>query len=308
MSKTLIVATRASKLAYTQTEQTVEILRKANPEYNFEIKTFSTKGDKDKTTPLTQFGGTGVFVKELEIALTNGEADIAIHSLKDVPNNCPDHLELVSYPLRERVEDVLLTTGDKTIDQLKENPIIGTGSLRRRVQLKQLRPDASFVELRGNIDTRLKKLETGEYDAIVLAAAGLNRMGITYSENQVLKTDDVLPAIGQGALAIEIRKGDELSKSAVMKINDNETSNAIKVERAIMKEIEGGCKFPLAAYARFQDGNLLTELMAGDYETGRYVKLKESLNQDTAIERSIELAKELKAKCAEKGIELTFNN
>ncbi len=302
MKTKIVVATRASKLAYGQTLQTVESLRLLNPGVEFEIKTFSTKGDKDRVSPLTEFGGTGVFVKELEDALLRNEADIAIHSSKDVPNDIPEGLQLVSYPKRENPADVVICKGDDVLATLKPNPVIGTGSLRRRIQISNIRPDASFIELRGNIDTRLKKLDEGQCDAIVLAAAGLNRLGVEYKPEFQLSEDECLPAIGQGAIVIECRSNDKVSKAIARSINHRETRIAVSIERHIMAEIEGGCKFPLAAYATVEYGDAFFTIMAGDYETGEFIKVSEKACVEKSYDEAIKLAKKVKEICAKKNI------
>lgn len=305
MRKKIVVATRASKLAYSQTLQTVERLKEQNPDIEFEIKKFSTKGDKDRTRPLTEFGGTGVFVKELEEALMNGEADIAVHSSKDVPNDVPESLALVSFPKRENPSDVVICRGDETLKTLKPNPKIGTGSLRRRIQIRNIRSDVEFAELRGNIDTRLKKLRDGEYDAIVLAAAGMNRLGVEYKDTQLLSTEECLPAVGQGAIVIECRKDDKFAKAVVKRINHKDTEFAVRIERVIMAEIEGGCKFPLAAYSEIRYGKAFFTILAGDHNSGEFVKMSNESILEDSFSEAAKLAVKVKEQCKEKGIVLS---
>lgn len=306
MQKQIIVATRASKLAYIQTLQVVDKLRLLNPDCDFIVKKYTTQGDEDRTTPLTEFGGTGFFVKELEQALLSREADIAIHSLKDVPTTLPEGLELSAFPEREMVEDVLLTRRELPLDKLPPNPIIGTGSLRRRMQIKKQRPDAIFKDIRGNIDTRIAKLQNKEYDAIVLAGAGLRRLYVQFSKTQVLSINQFLPAVGQGALAIESREGDGVIKSIVAGINHLETQNTVQVERVFLRAIEGGCKFPVAAYAMQYGPKIELRAMAGDYKQGKFI----SVSNYTPIEKSLaaaeQLANELKARCQEKQLVLGY--
>ena len=302
MSKKYIVATRPSLLAYTQTEQTVNLLRAANPDCEFEIVQFSTTGDKVTDKPLTQFGGTGVFVKELENAILDGRADFAIHSLKDVPSIQPEELVLASFPKRENPCDVLLIRDGKILEDLAENCIIGTGSPRRILQVAALKPHAQFTELRGNIDTRISKLENGQYDAIVLAAAGLNRLGKSVASDAILSTEICLPAIGQGAIAIECKKNDLGTIEMLRSINHSETEIAIKAERSFMLTVGGGCKFPLAAYATINRNSIHLEAMTGDHKTYKSVRLSENGTIDKAEELGKSLAEKIIAAAAEKGI------
>ena len=269
--KKIVVATRPSLLAYTQTMQTVELLRKANPEIEFEVKKFSTQGDRVLNRALTEFGGTGVFVKELEHALLENEADIAIHSLKDVPSAHPAGLQLVSFPEREDARDVFLTRDGSSIEDMPEGFVLGTGSPRRRVQLANVRNDIVFKEIRGNIDSRFQKLMDGEYDAIILAAAGLNRMSKQYDENMLLDVDLCIPAIGQGAIAIECRSNDSETIAILEKVNHRDTETAVLAERAFMAEIEGGCKFPLAAHAVVSENILNMIAIVGDVKTNQFL-------------------------------------
>lgn len=300
--KKIVVATRPSLLAYTQTMQTVELLQKANPEVEFEVKKFSTHGDRVLNRSLTKFGTTGLFVKELEHALLEGEADIAVHSLKDVPSFHPEGLKLVAFPEREDVRDVFLTRDGKTIDQMPEGFVLGTGSPRRRVQLADVRPDIEFKEIRGNIDTRMQKLMDGEYDAIILAAAGMNRLGKEFAEELLLDVDQCIPAIGQGAIAIETRDNDMETIAIVEKVNHQDTMDAILAERAFMAEIEGGCKFPLAAHAVVNDDQLIMLAIVGDLKTNQFITEQIEVPVSDSIKKAQELAQQMKESCKEKGI------
>ncbi|RZT96056.1 hydroxymethylbilane synthase [Ancylomarina subtilis] len=300
--KKLIVATRPSLLAYTQTMQTVELLQKANPDIEFEVKKFSTQGDRVLNRSLTEFGTTGLFVKELEHALLEGEADIAVHSLKDVPSFHPKGLKLVAYPEREDSRDAFLTRDGQLIEDMPEGFVLGTGSPRRRVQLAHIRPDIVFKDIRGNIDTRKQKLMDGEYDAIILAAAGMNRMGKSASEDCLMDVDMCIPAIGQGAIAIETRSDDAETIARVARVNHKPTELAVLAERAFMAEIEGGCKFPLAAHA-VVDGNLLNMIaIVGDLQSGDFIVESIEVPVEDSVAKSTDLAQKMKAICAEKGI------
>jgi hydroxymethylbilane synthase len=299
-----IVATRGSLLARTQTGQTVDAIQKQNTESIFEINQISTMGDNVTDKPLVSFGGTGVFVKELENALLDGTADFAVHSLKDVPNNLPDGLFLASFPKREKTNDLFLAKNGKSIYDLPQNCKIGTGSPRRIVQLRKIRPDAVFTDLRGNIDTRLRKLEEGQYDAIILAAAGMLRLGKNLPLSAYISTEEVLPAIGQGAIAIECRTDDKKTIEAIQKINHYETEIAVRTERIFMKEIEGGCKFPLAAYAVVSGSEIKFDAMAGEMATGRYIRKSEIFTIENAAEKAIKMAHDLLDECKREGIKL----
>jgi len=267
-----IVATRPSLLAFTQTLQTVELLREKNPDVEFEILKITTHGDTVTDKPLTAFGGTGVFVKELEHAILDGRADFAIHSLKDVPTLQPEELTLASFPVREDPRDVLLLRKGLKINELNYTCNIGTGSPRRIVQIAELIPTALFTDLRGNIDTRIKKLEDGQYDGIVLAAAGLRRMGKLIEEGSCLPVKICVPAVGQGVIAIECRKDDEETIAVVRSINDSATETAILAERGYMKTIGGGCKFPMGAYATVEQDKLKMVVMLGNHHTQQIIR------------------------------------
>lgn len=300
----LVVATRGSLLARTQTEQTVNAIRKENPETHFEIIRFSTMGDKVTDKPLVSFGGTGVFVKELETALIGRKADFAVHSLKDVPNSIPDGLVLACFPKRETVNDLFLTRDNKTIAEMPQGLKIGTGSPRRIIQLRKLRPDAVFSDLRGNIDTRFHKLEEGQYDAIILAAAGMHRLGKTISKSAYIPVTEMLPAIGQGAIAIECRADDKRTMEAIRKINHPETEIAVQTERVFMAKIEGGCKFPLAAYACISGSKIIFDVLAGELKSGQFIRKTEEAPIENAADMASRMADELLEACRQQHIKL----
>lgn len=299
-----IVATRPSLLAYTQTQQTVALLQAVHPDIEFEIVKISTHGDKVTDKPLTQFGGTGVFVKELENALLDGTADFAVHSLKDVPSIQPDELTLAAFAPRQDVRDVMLLANVADKKDLPENCIIGTGSPRRIVQLQQIKPNAQFKELRGNIDTRIQKLHDGQYDAIVLAAAGLNRLGKQIPENAFLSVDESIPAIGQGAICLECRADASDTIALLQSINDKATETAIVAERSLMKRIGGGCKFPLGAYAQIINGKLEMIAMTGDHHTGKMIRINDADAPENAESLGIRMAEKLIEMAEREGIKL----
>ncbi len=300
----LIVATRGSLLARTQTEQTVEAIREQNPDTHFEITRISTIGDNVTDKPLISFGGTGVFVKELENALLEHKADFAIHSLKDVPNIIPEGLLLASFPKRETVNDLFLTRDNKTILEMPQGFKIGTGSPRRVIQLRKIRPDAQFSDLRGNIDTRFRKLEEGQYDAIILAAAGMHRLGKTIAKTAYISITDLLPAIGQGAIAIECRADDKKTLATIKKINHSETEIAVHTERIFMARIEGGCKFPLAAYAYVSNNKIVFDVLAGELKSGQFIRNTEEAYFEKAVDMASRMADELLEACHKQNIKL----
>lgn len=304
MNRKYLVATRPSLLAYTQTQQTVELLKAQHPDCEFEIVKISTHGDAVTDKPLTAFGGTGVFVKELENAILEDRADFAIHSLKDVPSIQPDGLVLAAFPTREDPRDVLLIKNGLSIDELNDNCTIGTGSPRRIVQIAELKPGAIFTDLRGNIDTRLKKLEEGQYDAIVLAAAGLKRLGKEIDAKAFLPVDTCIPAIGQGAIAIECRKDDEETIALLRTINNKDTETAILAERAFMKTVGGGCKFPLGAYATIENETVQMSVMLGNHHTQQIIRFSDKASVNEAEKLGKNLAEKIIAEADKLGIEI----
>lgn len=304
MNRKYLVATRPSLLAYTQTQQTVELLKAQHPDCEFEIVKISTHGDAVTDKPLTAFGGTGVFVKELENAILEGRADFAIHSLKDVPSIQPEGLVLAAFPTREDPRDVLLIRNGLSIDKLEDDCTIGTGSPRRIVQIAELKPGATFTDLRGNIDTRLKKLEEGQYDAIVLAAAGLRRLGKEIDAKAFLPVDTCIPAIGQGAIAIECRKDDEETIALLRTINNKDTETAILAERAFMKTVGGGCKFPLGAYATIKNETVKLAVMLGNHHTQQIIRFSDQASINEAEELGRKLAEKIIAEADKLGIEI----
>ncbi len=303
-NRKFIVATRPSLLAFTQTQQTVALLQAKNPDCEFEIVKIATHGDTVTDKPLTAFGGTGVFVKELENAILQGKADFAIHSLKDVPSIQPPELVLAAFPTREDPRDVLLIKNGLSINDLDENCNIGTGSPRRIVQIADLKPTAKFSDLRGNIDTRLQKLADGKYDAIVLAAAGLNRLGKQIDAKAFLPVDVCVPAIGQGAIALECRADDHDTITLLRTINNSETEIAILAERAFMKTVGGGCKFPLGAYAKVGNNTVQLSVMLGNHHTQQMIRLAGNAPIAEAEKLGRSLAEEIIVEAGKQGLEI----
>ena len=256
MKDSLIIGTRGSKLALWQAHWVQKVLTSNQSNLKVEIHTIKTRGDKILDVPLAKVGGKGLFVKEIENALIDGRIDLAVHSMKDMPGLIPAGLRIGAIPVRESAEDVLISYKDTPFLEMANNAKIGTSSLRRAAQLRALKPDLNIQPLRGNLDTRLKKLERERFDAIVLAAAGVKRLGLENRISEYLDMATMLPAVGQGALCIEIRENDPAIEAAVSALNDPETSIAISAERAFLNRLEGGCQTPIAAHAKMRDGRV----------------------------------------------------
>lgn len=246
----IIVGSRRSKLALTQTNWVIEQLKKLGAPFEFEVKEIVTKGDKILDVTLSKVGGKGLFVKEIEQAMLDKEIDMAVHSMKDMPAVLPEGLAIGCIPFREDHRDVLISKDNVPFSELKQGAIIGTSSLRRSSQLLAQRPDLEMKWIRGNIDTRIEKLKTDDYDAIILAAAGLKRMGwADDTVTEFINPEICVPAVGQGALSIECRGDDEELLQLLEKFTSVETSEAVKAERAFLHKMEGGCQVPIAGYA-----------------------------------------------------------
>lgn len=243
----IIIGSRGSKLALWQAEWVKS--RLAGAGYQVEIKTIKTTGDKMVDVPLPDSGVKGLFIKEIEEALIAGAVDLAVHSLKDLPNDQPEGLYVAAVPERADARDVLVSKGKQLFAGLKPGARVGTSSLRRKSQAASLRRDLDFVPVRGNLDTRLHKLERGDYDALIVAAAGLNRLGLQEHISQYFSSLEICPAVGQGALAIEIRQGDERTARAVAPLDHAATHAAIRAERSALRRLGGGCQLPIAAHA-----------------------------------------------------------
>lgn len=251
-------ATRGSLLALTQTRWALARAKEACPGLDFEETVITTKGDRVTDRPLAEVGGVGVFVKEIEAALVDGRADLAVHSMKDMPSRPAGGLVIAAVPKREDARDVLVSRTGQKLMELPKGARVGTSSLRRVAQLRMVRPDLEYVPIRGNLDTRLRKLETGEYDAIVVAAAGMVRLGWSERITEYLDVDTCVPACGQGALCIETRKDDGLLIDALKGVEDPATRLAVAAERGFLAAIDGGCKVPCGAYAEISDDGILT--------------------------------------------------
>jgi hydroxymethylbilane synthase len=265
----LVYATRKSALALAQSRALVAELGRARPELDITELTVTTTGDKIQDRSLTEIGGKGLFVKEIEEALIAKQADIAVHSLKDVPSELAPGLRIGCVPRREDPRDVILSRSGATLLELPAGSRIGTTSLRRQLQLRALRPDLVLVPLRGNVDTRIRKCRDGEVDAIVLARAGLVRLGRADEATEVLEPEVMLPAVGKGALAVELRADDVRTDELLASLRDEETTRAVAAERGVMIAVQGGCQTPIAAYAIQKYGGLWLRALLADADGTR---------------------------------------
>jgi hydroxymethylbilane synthase len=261
--KIIRIATRKSPLALWQAEHVAERLEKTFPEISTELVKMVTKGDKILDAPLAKIGGKGLFVKELEQGMLAGTADIAVHSMKDVPVEFPEGLHLAAILNREDPTDAFVSTRYNSLVALPANAKIGTSSLRRQCQIKERFPDAEILSLRGNVNTRLAKLDAGEYDAIILASAGLKRLGMGERITERLDTSISLPAIGQGAIGIECREDDVEINAFIAALHDEETTIRVSAERAMNARLNGGCQVPIAGFAEIQGDQLSMRGLVG---------------------------------------------
>jgi hydroxymethylbilane synthase len=278
MKKKLIIGTRGSKLALWQANWVRDQILKLHPGVEVGLEKITTKGDKILDVPLAKVGGKGLFVKEIEEALLEGRCDLAVHSLKDVPTELPEGLFLAVYLLRADPRDALISRKNIPFLSLPQGAVIGTSSLRRQCQLLRHRPDFKLVDLRGNLDTRMRKLETEGMDGIILAAAGLKRLGLEDSISEAFSVDLMLPAIGQGIVSIEARKGDKEVLDYIRPLNHGESEAAALVERAFLKKLEGGCQVPIAAHATLDKDKIQFSGLLGSLD-GKTI-LRESASVD----------------------------
>ncbi len=299
--KTLIIGTRQSDLALWQANFVKKEVEKNNKGLKVELKLVKTKGDKILDVALSKIGDKGLFTKELEVALLNDEIDIAVHSLKDLQTDIPKGLKLAAVTKRHDVEDVLVARKKgMTIEKLPEGGTVATGSLRRRSQLKHLRPDLNVVELRGNVPTRIKKFEKSKWDAIILARAGVERLKMKKYISSIIPKEVMLPAVGQGALGIEIKSTNKAAEQAVKTIHDENTYCAVIAERALLKTLEGGCQVPIGAFAEVRSNGLYLEGIVGAIDGSiTFRKLVRGRKAD-AVKLGKELARDLKKAGAKK--------
>jgi hydroxymethylbilane synthase len=253
------IGTRGSKLAMTQANYVAGCLKQIAPEISTEICVIKTAGDIMQDVSLLKIGGKGVFVKEIEDALLSGTIDLAVHSMKDVPTENPEGLNIAAILPREDARDILVSRDNKKIEFMPKGAKIGTGSMRRASQILAIMPDITIVPLRGNLDTRLKKIETENLAGVILAAAGMKRMGFAEKITQYLPIETMLPAVGQGALGLEIRNNDEALKKIMIKLNHEPTQREVTAERSYLRALGGGCQLPIAAFGKINNGQLFLE-------------------------------------------------
>ncbi|MBW2057139.1 MAG: hydroxymethylbilane synthase [Deltaproteobacteria bacterium] len=288
--KHLRIGTRGSELALRQAELVRERLVRLHPGLAAELVTVKTKGDIILDVPLARVGGKGLFVKEIENALLDGRIDLAVHSMKDVPTSIPPGLVLGCVASREDPSDALVSRTGQRLNELPLGARIGTSSLRRQAQLLHFRPDFEVVPLRGNLQTRLRKMEEQGLHAIVLASVGLRRMGLDHMIAETIPTEICLPAIGQGVLSVETRAEDGTVNRAVSSLNDPETATAMKAERAFLRRLEGGCQVPIAAYAWPSRGGLEMEGMVASLDGKRLIRQRTWGREQEAEALGLDLA------------------
>ena len=291
--KTLRIATRKSPLALWQAYYVKAQLEKAHPGIKVELLKMSTQGDKILDTPLAKIGGKGLFVKELEKSLYDNEADIAVHSMKDVPVELPEGLHLPIICEREDPRDAFVSNQYQSIEELPQGAVVGTSSLRRQSQLRQQRPDLEIKDLRGNVGSRLNKLDNGEYDAIILASAGLIRLELEERITSFIPTEIILPAIGQGAVGIECREGDDETLELLKPLNHADTQIRVSAERALNHRLEGGCQVPIAGFAELKDNQLVMRALVGSTDGKEIISGNISGPLDQAAQLGTALADDL---------------
>ncbi|WP_081618858.1 MULTISPECIES: hydroxymethylbilane synthase [Thioalkalivibrio] len=291
--KPLRIATRKSPLAMWQAEHVAARLRELHPDRPVELVGMTTQGDRVLDSPLARIGGKGLFVKELEIAMLEDRADIAVHSVKDVPMELPADLVLPVILDREDPLDAFVSNTYAHVDELPQGARVGSSSLRRQCQLRARRPDLHITDLRGNVNTRLGKLDAGEYDAILLAAAGLKRLGFDERIRARLEPAVSLPAVGQGAIAIECRENDPEIAALIAPLNDRDTSDRVRAERAFNRRLEGGCQVPLAAHATLDGDRLHLDGLVGAVDGSQLLRRQVEGPRGDAEALGVQLAEQL---------------
>ena len=309
MNKKIIkIATRKSPLALWQAYFVRDQLLSLYDDLEVELLKMTSQGDKILDVPLAKVGGKGLFVKELETGLLEGDADIAVHSMKDVPVDFPDGLHLAVICEREDPRDAFVSNNFSQLDDLPEGSVVGTSSLRRQSQLLKYRPDLKIKFLRGNVNTRLKKLDDGEYDAIILAAAGLIRLEMKQRISSYLTTEQSLPAMGQGAVGIECRVDDELINQLIAPLAHKETTIRLTAERALNKRLEGGCQVPIGGFAELHGDQLSMRSFVGSPDGTKLVEGSVAGPAENAEQLGIQLADELLAKGAKEILDEVYKN
>jgi hydroxymethylbilane synthase len=295
MKKTIKIATRGSKLALYQANKVKDELQAAFPEHDFQIQIFTTKGDKILNQALSKIGDKGLFTKELEVSLLNNESDIAVHSLKDLPTQLPEGLKLGAILARADFRDALVSVNGKKLNELDETDVIATSSLRRKAQLLKINPNFKIVDIRGNVDTRLNKMKDGYCTAMVMAAAGLIRLGYENVISEILNPEDMIPAVGQGAIAVEMRQNDPFLDEILSKINDSVTMKTTQAERTYLRLLEGGCQVPVGCHS-VVDGEKYTIIgFVSGIDGQKFLKSQASSTLNNSVSAAKELAEKLLA-------------
>ena len=307
LEKTLKIATRQSPLALWQANYVKDRLQQLYPDLTIELVPMVTKGDVILDSPLAKIGGKGLFVKELENALLNKKADIAVHSMKDVPMQFPEGLGLAVICQREDPRDAFVSHSYRTFAELPQGAVVGTSSLRRQCQLKALRPDLDIRSLRGNVGTRLSKLDNGDYDAIILASAGLIRLGLADRIASFIDVEQSLPAAGQGAVGIECRTDDAQVQALLAPLADAETTYCVLAERAMNNHLQGGCQVPIGGYAVLQQGQLYLRALVGDIDGSRIIRAEGKSAVENAEVLGVKIAEQLLAQGADKILQAIYS-
>lgn len=299
MTRTITVGSRDSQLALWQTEHVIALLQKRFPDVNCRIVEMKTKGDKILDQSLSKIGDKGLFTQELEDAMMNGDIDFAVHSLKDMPTTLPEGLQLTAFITREDHRDAFLSHQGDSIEALPYEATVGTSSLRRKAQLLSLRPDLKVVDLRGNVNTRLRKFAEGPYDAVILAAAGLDRLSLSDHITTRLPEEDFMPAVGQGVIVVESSTSNKDINALLAAINDADTEAAVTAERAFMCALQGGCQVPIGAYARVIDTHLQLEGMVATLDGACVLRAEVQGEASEAEALGVMLAEQMRALGAE---------
>ena len=289
----LKIATRKSPLALWQAEFVKSKLEDIYPDLKVELVKMTTQGDQILNSPLSKIGGKSLFIKELEVGIIEGRADIAVHSMKDVPYELPQGFEIGAILERENPFDAFVSNDFNSIQDLPVGAKLGSCSLRRIVQVKAIRPDLEILDLRGNVNTRLKKLDDGEYDAIILACSGLTRLGFDNRIKQDLSPDDSLPAVGQGALGIEIKANDHEISNLIKPLIHQKTQIEVNAERALNTTLQGGCSVAIGAFATSENSKLTLSGMVGNVDSGEIIRIQETGETSKPIDLGIRAAKKL---------------
>ena len=306
MSREIRIATRKSALALWQAEYVKAALERAHPGLRVSLVPMVSRGDKLLDAPLAKIGGKGLFVKELETALLENEADIAVHSMKDVPMDFPEGLGLYCICEREDPRDAFVSNTYDSLDALPPGSVVGTSSLRRQAQLRARRPDLNIHFLRGNVNTRLAKLDAGEYDAIILAAAGLIRLGFAERIRSSISVEDSLPAGGQGAVGIECRSADSEIHALLAPLHHTATALRVSAERALNKHLNGGCQVPIACYALLEGDQLWLRGLVGQPDGGLLLRAEARAAASAASELGVQVAEALLAQGADRILQAVY--